>query len=126
MANLPNTAAGTAFVPKYNFKKSNAPNTRVVSFGDGYEHRVSFGLNQNAKTFNLTFEVDDDAKPSNSSDTLTLTDSLDERAVDGANFTYTVPGESAMNFVVEGGYNKTVPYLNRARVQVTFRQVFEP
>ena len=55
-----------------------------------------------------------------------LTDFLDERAVDGANFTYTVPGESAMNFVVEGGYNKSVPYLNRARVQVTFRQVFEP
>ena len=119
MANLPNTAAGTAFVPKYNFKKSNTPNTRVVSFGDGYEHRISFGLNQNAKTINLTLdesEVDADR----------LTDYLDERAVDGANFTYTVPGESAMNFVVEGGYNKSVPYLNRARVQVTFRQVFEP
>ena len=61
MANLPNTAAGTAFVPKYNFKKSNTPNTRVVSFGDGYEHRISFGLNQNAKTFNLTFSKIDKA-----------------------------------------------------------------
>tara|TARA_R100001510_G_C7507632_1_gene108599 strand:- start:40 stop:399 length:360 start_codon:yes stop_codon:yes gene_type:complete len=119
MANLPNTAAGTAFVPKYNLKKSNAPNTRVVSFGDGYEHRTSFGLNQNAFIFNLTFEVSE-------ADADTLTNFLDERAVDGANFTYTVPGESAMNFVAEGGYNKTIPYLNRARVQVTFRQVFEP
>lgn len=120
MANLPNTAAGTAFVPIYNLSKRNIPNTRVVSFGDGYEHRVSFSLNQNAKTFNLTFEVSE-------ADADTLTNFLDERAVDGANFTYTVPTESsAMNFVLEGGYNKTVPYLNRARVQVTFRQVFEP
>ena len=111
MANLPNTAAGTAFVPKYNFKKSNAPNTRVVSFGDGYEHRVSFGLNQNAKTFNLTFEVSE-------ADADTLTNFLDERAVDGANFTYTVPSESAMNFVVEGGYNKSVPYLNLSLIHI--------
>ena len=109
MANLPNTAAGTAFVPTYNFKKSNAPKTRVVSFG----------LNQNAKIFNLTFEVSE-------TDADTLTNFFDTIAVSGANFTYTVPGESAMNFVVEGGYNKTVPYLNRAKVQVIFRQVFEP
>jgi phage-related protein len=82
-------------------------------------HRVSFGLNQNAKIFNLTFEVSE-------ADADTLTNFLDERAVDGANFTYTVPGESAMNFVLERGYNKNVPFLGRARVQVTFRQVFEP
>ena len=119
MANLPNKADTSAFVPLYGTTKSNAPNTRIVKFGDGYEHRISYGLNQNAKTFNLTFEVSE-------ADADTLTNFLDERAVDGANFTYTVPGESAMNFVVEGGYNKSVPYLNRARVQVTFRQVFEP
>ena len=119
MANLPNTAAGTAFVPTYNSRKTNAPNTRVVKFGDGYEHRTSFGLNQNAKIFNLTF-VESEA------DADTLTDFFDARAVDGANFTYTVPTESAMNFVVEGGYTKTNTYLGRATVQVSFRQVFEP
>lgn len=120
MANLPNTAAGTAFTPLYGTSKRNSPNTRVVSFGDGYEHRVSFSLNQNPKTFNLTFEVSE-------ADADTLTNFLDERAVDGANFTYTVPTESsAMNFVLEGSYTKTINYLNRARVQVTFRQVFEP
>tara|TARA_R100000329_G_scaffold31338_1_gene28920 strand:+ start:179 stop:538 length:360 start_codon:yes stop_codon:yes gene_type:complete len=119
MANLPNTAAGTAFVPIYNSRKTNAPNTRVVKFGDGYEHRTSFGLNQNAKIFNLTF-VESEA------DADTLTDFFDARAVDGANFTYTVPTESAMNFVVEGGYTKTNTYLGRATVQVSFRQVFEP
>jgi len=119
MANLPNTAAGTAFVPAYGTTKRNAPNTRVVKFGDGYEHRVSFGLNQNPKIFNLTFEVSE-------ADADILTDFFDARAVDGANFTYTVPTESAMKFVVEGEYTKTITYLNRARIKVTFRQVFEP
>jgi len=120
MANpLPLTTASTAFVPTYNFRKSNTPKTRVVSFGDGYEHRISFGLNQNAKIFNLTFEVSE-------ADADILTNFFDTIAVNGRNFSYTVPGESSMVFVVEGGYNKTVPYLNRARVQVTFRQVFEP
>ena len=119
MANLPNKADTSAFVPLYGTTKSNAPNTRIVKFGDGYEHRISYGLSQNAKTFNLTFEESE-------ADADTLTDFLDARAVDGANFRYTVPTESAMNFVVEGNYRKTITYNGRARVQVTFRQVFEP
>jgi len=120
MANpLPLTTASTAFVPIYNFRKSNAPKTRVVSFGDGYEHRISFGLNQNAKIFNLTFEVSE-------ADADILTNFFDTIAVNGRNFSYTVPGESSMIFVVEGGYNKTFIYKDRSRIQVTFRQVFEP
>ena len=119
MANLPNTAAGSAFVPTYGTTKRNAPNTKIVKFGDGYEHRISYGLNQNAKIFNLTFEVSE-------ADADTLTDFFDARAVDGANFAYTVPTDSAMNFVVDGGYTKNININGRARVQVTFRQVFEP
>ncbi len=119
MANLPNKADTSAFVPLYGTTKSNAPNTRIVKFGDGYEHRISYGLNQNAKTFNLTFEESE-------ADIDTLTDFFDTIAVSGANFAYTVPTESAMNFVVEGNYRKTFTYNGRARIQVTFRQVFEP
>ena len=119
MATLPNTAAGTAFTPIYGVTKRNSPNTRIVKFGDGYEHRTSFGLNQNAKTFSLTFEESE-------ADADTLTNFLDERVIDGANFQYQVPTENQMNFVVEGGYDKTITLNGRAKIQVTFRQVFEP
>ena len=120
--NFPNNSAGNAFQnPDYGLTKQNKPNTKIVKFGDGYEHRVSFSLNQNPKTFNLTFKNISEA------DANILTDFFDERAVDGDSINYTVPTESsAMKFVVEGGYTKTVNYANLATVKVTFRQVFEP
>ena len=37
-------------------RKISKPNTRTVKFGDGYEHRLLFGLNQNPKVFNLTWK----------------------------------------------------------------------
>jgi len=51
---------------------------------------------------------------------------LDARAVDSASFTFTPPGESSSSQFVCESWNKSIPYLNRARVQVTFREVFEP
>jgi len=107
--------------PDYGLTTQNKPNTRIVKFGDGYEHRVSFSLNQNPKTFNLTF------KNITQTDANILTDFFDARVVDGDSINYTVPTESsAMKFVVEGGYTKTINHPNIATVNVTFRQVFEP
>ena len=51
MANFPD------FDPAPGLTKSSAPTTRKVRFGDGVEKRLSFGLNQNLKIFNLTFNV---------------------------------------------------------------------
>tara|TARA_R100000353_G_scaffold104281_2_gene75350 strand:- start:1649 stop:2008 length:360 start_codon:yes stop_codon:yes gene_type:complete len=115
---FPTDSQGNDFVPKYSFTKTNAPKTRVVSFGDGFEQRITFGINQNPKTFNLTFDV-------SKTDSDTIETFLDLRAVDGASFTYTVPGESSMSFVCLQ-WNKQIPYLNRSTITATFRQVFEP
>lgn len=108
-----------AITPTYGVQKQNAPNIRTVQFGDGFEQRLTFGLNQNPKTFNLTFEVSE-------TDADTIEAFLDARAADNASFDFTPPGESSsLKFVCES-WNKTIPYLNRARIQATFRQVFEP
>ncbi len=116
-----NSQSATFQNPDYGLTTQNKPNTRVVKFGDGYEHRISFGLNQNPKTFNLTFKNISEA------DADILTNFFDARAVDGDSINYTVPTESsAMKFVVEDGYTKTINYANLATVRVTFRQVFEP
>ena len=115
---FPTDSNGNQFLPQYSLRKNNAPKTRVVAFGDGFEQRITFGINQNPKTFSLTFDVSE-------TDSDTIETFLDARGVDGASFTYTVPGESSMSFVCLD-WRKQIPYLNRSTITATFRQVFEP
>ena len=112
MANFPD------FDPAPGLTKSSAPTTRKVRFGDGVEKRLSFGLNQNLKIFNLTFNVSE-------SESDTIEAFLDARAADADSFTYTAPGEaSASKFVCEE-WSKSIPFNDRATIQATFRQVPE-
>ena len=106
--------------PTYGQQKRSAPNTRTISFADGFEHRILFGLaeHQNPKIYNFTFNVSE-------TEADTIETFLDARGVDGASFTYTVPGESSMSFVCLQ-WRKQIPYLNRSTITTTFRQVFEP
>jgi len=114
MATFPSIA------PKYGQQKRSAPNTRTVRFADGFEHRILFGLaeHQNPKIFNLTFEVSE-------SDADTIETFLDARA-GTESFDFTPPGESSSSKFVCGTWTKSIPYLNRATIQATFREVFEP
>jgi len=108
-----------SITPTYGIQKRSAPNVRTVRFGDGFEKRLSFGLNQNPKVYNLTFEVSE-------TDADTIETFLDARAADNANFDFTPPGESSASKFVCEEWSKSIPYLNRATIQATFRQVFEP
>ena len=108
-----------SITPTYGVQKSSAPNVRTVRFGDGFEKRLSFGLNQNPKTFNLTFEVSE-------ADADTIETFLDARAADFASFDFTPPGEGSSSKFVCETWSKSIPYLNRATIQATFREVFEP
>ena len=107
--------------PKYGQQKRSAPNTRTVRFADGYEHRILFGLaqHQNPKVFNFTYEVSE-------ADADTIETFLDARANDSDSFTFTPPGESSSSEFVCEGWTKSIPFNNRATIQATFRQVFEP
>ena len=105
--------------PTYGAQKSSAPNFRIARFGDGYEQRTTFGLNQNPKQWDLTWNVSE-------TDADTIETFLDARAADGASFEWTPLGESnEYNWVCEQ-WSKSIPYLNRATITATFRQVFEP
>tara|TARA_A100001515_G_C4466843_1_gene175510 strand:+ start:92 stop:436 length:345 start_codon:yes stop_codon:yes gene_type:complete len=109
-----------SITPTYNPQKNNQPNVRTVRFGDGYEQRLTFGLNQNPKTFAFTFEVSE-------TDADTIETFLDERAANNMeSFDFTPPGESSSSKFVCEEWSKSIPYLNRATIQATFRQVFEP
>ena len=107
--------------PTYGQRKKSKPNTRTIRFADGYEHRLLFGLaqHQNPKEFNLTFEVSE-------TDADTIETFLDARANDSDSFTFTPPGESSSSEFVCENWTKSIPYNNRATIQATFREVFEP
>ena len=108
--------------PKYGQQKRSAPKTRVVRFADGYEHRIVFGLaeHQNPKIFNFTFEVSE-------TEADTIENFLDARALEtNGSFDFQPPGEASSSKFVCESWSKSIPYLNRATVQATFRQVFEP
>ena len=108
-----------AITPAYGANKSSAPKLRKTQFGAGYEQRIRFGLNQNPKTWDLTWQNITEAN----SDTIEAF--LDARAADGASFDWTPPGDAAGKWVCET-WQKTIPYTGRATITATFRQVFEP
>ena len=108
-----------SITPTYGLQKRSSPVVRTVRFGDGYEQRTSLGLNQNPKVYNLTFEVSE-------TDADTIETFLDARAADNASFDFTPPGESSSSKFVCEDWSKSIPYLNRASIQATFREVFEP
>ena len=107
--------------PTYGQRKRSAPLTRTIRFADGYEHRILFGLaqHQNPKVFQLKFEISE-------TDANTIETFLDARANDSDSFTFTPPGESSSSKFVCESWSKTIPYNNRATIQATFREVFEP
>ena len=107
--------------PVYGQRKRSAPLPRTIRFADGYEHRLLFGLaqHQNPKEFSFTFEVSE-------TDADTIETFLDARANDSDSFTFTPPGESSSSEFVCEDWTKSIPYNNRATIQATFRQVFEP
>ena len=119
-----------SITPTYGQQKRSAPNTRTVRFADGYEHRILFGLaqHQNPKIFTFTFNVSESDNFNNTgvSSADTIENFLDARANDSASFDFTPPGEASSSKFVCETWNKSIPYLNRATIQVTFREVFEP
>ena len=114
MATFPN------ITPRYGAQKNSSPKLRTVVFGDGYENRFTFGLNQNPKQWSLSWDNITEANAD------TIETFLDARAADGASFDWTGPGEPSAYKFVCAEWNKTIPYTGRANIQATFRQVFEP
>ena len=104
----------------YGAQRQNAPKVRRVQFGDGYEVRLTYGLNQNPKEWNVQWnnisETDAD----------TIETFLNARAADNASFDWTPPDETTSYKWVCSSWTKTIDYPTLSTIEATFRQVFEP
>ena len=76
-----------SITPTYSFAKNTAPRVRTVVFGDGFDQRLSFGINQNPKTYSLEFRVSE-----TESDVIEAF--LNSRAFDNESFDFTPPQQS--------------------------------
>jgi phage-related protein len=92
---------------------------RSTKFGDGYEQRVTFGLNQDAKEWALTFIVKD-------ADADIIETFLNARAADAASFDWTPPDTATALKWVCLNWTRDLIGFNVNQIEATFRQVFEP
>jgi len=106
--------------PSFGINKTSEPKIRKVQFGDGYEQRLRFGLNQNPKVWNLTWQYITET------DADTIEAFLDARAADGASFDWTPPDESTSYKWFCESWDKSLEYPTLRTIRATFRQVFEP
>ena len=104
--------------PVYNTRINARPKVNVISFGDGFEQRLTEGLNQNPLSVNLTFEL-------SQTDADTAITFLNARVDDGASFDYTLPSETSSRKFVCTSFPRSIPFLNRVTLSCVFREVFE-
>jgi len=105
--------------PSYDAEKRSRPAVRSVKFGDGYEQRLVYGLNQNPKAWSLSWQNITEA------DADTLETFLDARAGQES-FDWTPPDTSTSYKWICREWSKTIPYTGRANMSAVFEQVFEP
>ena len=105
--------------PVFSANKTDITNTRTVQFGDGYQQRVSFGLNQDPKVWSLTFNVKD-------SDADIIETFLEARGKDGASFDWSPPDEATTYKWICQSFGREMFDSDRSRITASFEQVFEP
>ena len=113
MANFPTTVA-----PSYSANKTSMPTVRFAQFGSGYSQRSTYGINQNLKVWNFTWENLSDT------DADEIETFLDARA-GVENFDYTAPGESSSSKYICRQWDRVLPYSNLSTITASFEQVAE-
>lgn len=111
-----------AITASYGAQKTSRPRVRTVQFGDGYEQRLLYGIpsHMNPKEWSLTWQNITETNAD------TIETFLNARAEDAASFDWTPPDEGTSYKWVCAEWSKIITYNNRATIQATFRQVFEP
>ena len=106
------------FTPDNGATKVKKPNVRSTQYGDGYEQRVTYGINQNPAVWQLTFSNRD----------YTETDAIEAflDAREGTeSFDWTPPNEAtALKFICREWNVRTVNAAYKS-LTATFEQVFE-
>ena len=108
-----------SYTPDFGAAKKSQPTVRVAKFGDGYEQRIQFGINQNPKTWDLRWT----AASNTTADAIETF--LDARA-GVESFDWTPIDESTSYKFVCRQWQREHQYADINTITATFEQVFEP
>lgn len=113
MATFPDIA------PDYGASKAAQPSVRSIQFGSGYSQRATFGINQDPKVWDLSWQNRTTA------DANSIEDFLEARG-GVESFNWSPPDETSTYKWVCQTWTKTMPYSSLFNITATFTQVFEP
>ena len=122
----PSAYGNLTVIPDRGFGRTVAPNTLTVAFGDGYEQRLSRGINNNLETFNITLSNRTKEESDNIADYLS---SL--RGVTSFNFNIPDHGQQGDSDnektikVVCMNYNVTYVHDNHFTISMQLKRVYE-
>lgn len=105
------------FTPDFSAQVSSRPVVRAVKFGDGYEQRLAYGINNNPKQWSLTFAARDDSE-ANSIEAF-----FDARG-GVESFDWTAPNGTYGKYVCRE-WNRTFDKSNLNTVTASFEQVYD-
>jgi phage-related protein len=106
------------YKPRPGASKNSAPVVRSTKFGDGYEQRVRFGLNQDPKEWTLEWNLSDEAA--------TEVETFLEARAGVESFDWEPPDAGTSYKWICSQWSKSIDDPYRAVIRATFRQVFEP
>ena len=110
-----------SITPTYGTTQTVEQKSITTKMGDGYEFRTVFGLPANKRLIKLTLTFNVSTTDASTIDTF-----LDERFDDQASFDYTMTGESSARKFKCTSRSRSIPYLNRVNMNLTFEEVAEP
>lgn len=106
------------YTPSFEATEVSKPRVRRFAAGDGYEQRITFGLNTDPKEWQLVFSNRDDTERDQ------ILAFLEARkAVES--FDWTPPRGTAGKYVCDE-WQVTLSNCNNNQIRATFREVYEP
>tara|TARA_Y100001968_G_scaffold294425_1_gene301016 strand:+ start:377 stop:712 length:336 start_codon:yes stop_codon:yes gene_type:complete len=107
-----------SYTPSFTATENSKPEAQIIKLGDSYEHRISFGLQRDPKSWRLSFANRDNTERDN------IISFLEARK-GTESFDWTPPRGSAGKYVCSD-WNLNITAANFTTITTTFREVFEP
>ena len=110
--------SGNATTPDFGASRKSKPNVKSIKFGDGYEQRLSIGIQQDPKIWDLKWSTLTDSDAS-------AIEKFFENRFGSESFLWTPLGDTTAYRFVCREWNRTFASSNINQISAKFEQVFE-